>query len=273
MTRTRSPICFTQNEQSICNRLAPSLTRRNVEAMFPIDCFHGGDWRAHLAPQIDEACRWLADRPAERRAIDLGGWFADARMDQHDPSKGVDVGRFIADGLRAADITLRLVFADQEGRGSATVVADALTPFRAIAEKVCNFNNGDFPPGCESWWGQYTREHMDPRLDPCPEVYGANGTLRNYTNTIAACGSCVPVYPVCARDKDWKRRTPFAEAAEATRELIRVQLAHGHDTCLFATYMRATRSGRHENYFLRRAINLGDAPETLDVISDALEGM
>jgi hypothetical protein len=188
-----------------------------------------------------------------------------------DRSKGVDVGRFIADGLRAKGITLRLVFADQEGRGSATVVADAMEPFRAIAERVCNFNNGDFPPGCESWWGLYTREHIDPRLDACPEVYGANGTLANYTHTIEVCPSCVPVYPVCARDKDWTRRTPLAEAAEATRTLIRTQLAAGHDTCIFATYMRATRAGRDPNYFMRRAINLGDVPQMLDVISDTME--
>lgn len=271
MTR-RPAICFTQNEQAICNRLAPSLTRRNVEAMYPIDCYHSGDWRAHLAPQITEAAKWLADRPAERRAIDMGGWFADPRLDQYDPTKGVAVGRFIAEGLQAKGITLRLVFADQEGRGDASIVADALDPFHAIAERVCNFNNGDFPQGCESWWGLYTREHMDPRLDPCPEVYGANGTLPRYTHTIAACGSCVPVYPVCARDKDWTKRTPLAEAAEVTRSLISTMLAHGHDTCICATYMRATRSGRDKNYFMRKLLNMGDAPEMLDVISDALEG-
>lgn len=272
MTARQPAICFLENDGRFAPATAASFSRRNVECLYPLQ----GDWRdsigwhSHYDPQIDEAIDWLSQRPSSHRGLSVGGWFNDPRLDDRDESKGKDIAAYIVERFQRAGVTLRMVYCDQEGRGNASEVADALDPFHAIAEVVVNFNNGDFPPGCQAWF-EYTAEHMDTRLPACGEMYGAGADIERYIDTMTRCNRFVPVFPVCARLGDWSRRVPTDEAIQVTKVLVQHAISHGHRTMVFATYMRYTRRGG-SNYFLSRPMNEGDIAANIDAISDALEG-
>lgn len=272
MTR-RPAICFLENDGRFAPATAASFSRRNIECLYPLqgDYRHSGDWRSHYDPQIDAAIEWLSRLESHKRGLSVGGWFNDPRLDELDPTKGLAIAEHIVQRFQAADLTLRMVYCDQESRGDARVVAAALAPFHAVAETVVNFNNGDFPPNCRAWF-EYGKDHITPDLPACGELYGAGAELDRYIDTMTRCNRFVPVFPVCAALTDWSRRVPTTEALAITKVLVQHAIAHGHRTMVFATYMRYTRKGRKPDYFQTQPTSKGDIPEMLDAISDALEG-
>lgn len=251
-------ICFAERSACFAERSAHfkdprifgMLGLRCITAFAQVSFFHspGEAWDTWLTPENElRDLAWLAEQPAGRRGLHLGGHFA---HDDYPEKHGHDAAKFMAAEIRrrfpGERQPIDLLYIDHEGRKSSTLLTEALAPLLPLCRKAANFNFFDGP----GYWGETGKTAINAEhIAKGPlggeagvgglEVYGAGIRVGRFKRAIRMNPGCVPIFPVCSRDTDWSRLATWGEITAATAELVRFWVDEDplNTVCMVAPYM------------------------------------